>query len=453
MVTNGELLLESAVKTGVCFQLLHPLERIIYNVNTLCNQIAEKRLWEKLRSVIEEEAKKGVQRNYGINWLSLREMKAITIEVLNREEIRREIETASVLRCLLCGRKLGRWYVTINDRRVESTKRDKKVSENQAVFDGVIPSRMEDNEEYCYVLRGAADYWEAIVGLIDHLMKDHGEELGKRLLKKEQFTEAELCGVVFEVVMHSIEAVLKQEVLIYERMARAEAFPSRVLSLERRMVRRKKNVTPGRIQRSYTETKNIQEVLRNLGLFEDGYYDVEIIYKDAPDAEEMALYRESKAKSSGDGKSSQMKVWRRPCLQSKLWSDLERMVGSTEKDVPIKIFCEQCGQDGDVSFSSMGHLVEHFVRYHPDVSLRRGYLKKILKECTLIGWLHRARIKAYRDIFAYLGPHYVDMLPPVARKSCLCYGSLQQERNRVYELYTRSFEPYRKYLTGRRERD
>jgi hypothetical protein len=49
---ESEPILENAIKTRVFFQLLHPLERIVYNVNTLCNQIAEKRLWEKLRPVV-----------------------------------------------------------------------------------------------------------------------------------------------------------------------------------------------------------------------------------------------------------------------------------------------------------------------------------------------------------------------------------------------------------------
>ncbi|MEN3186235.1 MAG: hypothetical protein ABDK94_10445 [Atribacterota bacterium] len=453
MVPDSELLLESAIESGVYFQLLHPLERIVYNVNTLCNQMAEKRLWEKLGAVIKEEMKRGMKRNYGINCLSLREMKAITIEVLNRKEIRRELETAAVLRCLICGKKLGKWYVTINDRRVESTKRDKRVSEDEAVFYGVIPSRAEDNEEYCYVLRGAMDYWEAVMELIHHLIKDHGEELGKRLLPKEQCTEADLFKLVFDLVVQSIEKVLKQEVLFYERAMRVKGFPFRSLALERRMVRRKKKMTFERIRMAYTEAKSHAEVLQSLELFEDGYYDIEVIYKDAPSAEEMALYRESGVKSSGKERSSQMKVWRRPYLQSKLWEDLERMVGSIEKGIPVKIFCEQRGKDAGIFCSSVEELVAHLVRHHPDVSLGKRFLRKIVKECTSIGWLYHAREKMRQDVFAYLGPHYVDMLPPVGRRSCVQYGMLRQDQNRVYELYTRSFEPYRKYLLGRKRKD
>lgn len=67
----------------IYFQLLRPLERIICNVNTLCNQIAEKVLWEKLKPIIIEDQKQGFRKNY-ITQLSLREIKDIILEVLNR---------------------------------------------------------------------------------------------------------------------------------------------------------------------------------------------------------------------------------------------------------------------------------------------------------------------------------------------------------------------------------
>jgi hypothetical protein len=35
MGSESEPILANAIKTGVFFQLLHPLERIVYNVNTL----------------------------------------------------------------------------------------------------------------------------------------------------------------------------------------------------------------------------------------------------------------------------------------------------------------------------------------------------------------------------------------------------------------------------------
>jgi|GEM_PF-1808928 DNA-directed RNA polymerase subunit N (RpoN/RPB10) len=447
MGSESEPILENAIKTGVFFQLLHPLERIVYNVNTLCNQIAEKRLWEKLRPVVQEDLEKGIKKNYGINQLSLREMKAITIQVLNREEIRRELETAAVLRCLLCGKKLGRWYVTINDRRVERTRRDEKVSEDQTVFEGVVPGRVEDNEEYCYVLRGAADYWEAITELIGHMVQDHGVDLGKRLLLKEEFTEEELFGLVCRLVAKSIEQILKQEALVYERISRAGAFPSGSLTLERQRVRRKKILTPGRIQRAYTETGDLREALLKLELFEEGYYDIGMVYRDAPSAEEMSLYRESGVKPSYD-----VKVRRRPYLRCEIWEKLRSMAELGENDVPVKIFCEKCGRGNGESFSSMEELVAHFVHRHPEVSWGRDGVKKILRECTPLGWLDFARRKTCRDVFAYLGPHYVDMLPPGMQGSCFRYGYLTEEKNRVYELYTRSCEPYRKYLLEGRKK-
>lgn len=443
MFTDNEVLLENAIRTGVYFHFLHPLERVIYTVNTLCNQIAERRLWEKFRSVIRENLERGEEKLYGINKLSLREMKEIAIEVLNRKEIREELENASVLRCLLCGKKLGRWYVTINDRRVESAKRDKKVSEDQTFFEGVIPSRVEDNEEYCYVLRGAVDYCEALVELIDHMVKEHGNDLGKKILGKEEWTEEELLGLVFRVVMESTEKLLAYEAFTYERIQRAGLFHA--LSIERRMVRRKANITPRWIQQAYVEKKDIREALLELGLFEEGYYDLEIVYRDAPSAEEVARYREC-----GHKESSSFEIRRRPSRQTIIWSKLQEIVESRTRGVPVKIRCEKCSRQSNNSYSSMEELVKHIVRHHPDVALGKENLKKIVTECTPIGWLYHARKGACRDIFAYLGPHYVDMLPPVNGKSCLRYGFLSQERSRVYELYIRSFRPYRKYL--RREK-
>ncbi|MGQ9746210.1 MAG: hypothetical protein ACUVQZ_00345 [Candidatus Caldatribacteriaceae bacterium] len=435
------------------FQLLHPLERIVYNVNTLCNQIAEKILWEKLRLTIIEDQKQGLRKNYSITQLSLREIKNITLEVLNRPEICKEIETASVFRCLVCGQKLGKWYLTINDRRVEKTKGDKKISEEKAVFKGAIPSPVEDNEEYPYVLRGAVNYWEATAELVNHLFQNHGKEIGQNFLGEKEYSQKELLEAIVNLVVKNMEKLLKEQLLTYERMEQMGEFPSKIIRLERKMIRRKKIITAGRIQRAYAEKKDIQIVLQDLELFNDGYYDIEIVYRDAPTDEDTYIYKEKAVKpADSDRIYQERKVWKDIFPRFSRWDNFQEMLKNSEKNTPVKISCKKCKEVTDSSFQSLEEFIEHCVIHHPDIPFTKRNIHKLLMECTSLSWLALLRKKTCKDFFAYLGPHYVDMLPPMGQKSPLRYGVLQQDRNRIYESYTRSLKQYQKYFSERRTR-
>ncbi len=421
---DQSLFLQKAVQTGVYFQLLHPIERIVYTVNTLCNQIAEKKLWERFRPEIMESMRKGMKQGYGINHLTLQEMKEITVEVLNRPEVRQEIEAASPLRCLICGEKCGRWYITIQDRRIESARREKRWSADFPFFSATIPSTVEDNEEYCYALHGAVDYWEALLELVTHLIYEHGQGLGRELLGKEKWDEGELVRAVWEKVIHNLGKVLAEQLFLYERVKHGENFSTRRIGITRKRVKAQETMTPDRLKKAFTEGR-LREFLGA------GYYDLEVLFYDDPSLPSAPVKRKPLV---GEAR-------RRACM--------ERIISCLGERVTARIQCEECENEERV-FSSPQELITHYVHSHPEIALGKSGARKMVRECTPIAWLYEARFRTVQRVFVYLGPHYVDMLPPLPGRSVIHYEVEQAKRSKIYESYTAFLGCYRKYLRGRR---
>lgn len=109
------------------------------------------------------------------------------------------------------------------------------------------------------------------------------------------------------------------------------------------MVRRKKNITPGRTQRAYAEKRDIQVVLQDLELFSDGYYDIEIVYQDASTDEEVSLYKERGRKPiDRDGTYEEKKSWNETFSWFSRWNNFQETLKNSKKGVPVKIFRKKC---------------------------------------------------------------------------------------------------------------